>query len=715
MRSCVVLGALLAASSVWGSQARVHVVEGLQDLAQGELLGTSLLPEGKAVVGPQAQIIADGFAGAVLAVARGSDGHVYAATAAPGRVWRIVEGQEPKSIFETDKPLITALLPLSRGRLVALTAPEGAAEIIDLASGSSTRIEAKDATMLLGGAVHDDVIYAVGGGEQGLLLQLAPGAKAFETVAVTKEAQLRSVAVRDVAGARKIVAGGSETGVVYVVEAGKLRALVDAAAAEVTSVAIGADGTVYASVVDGEGALSKGAFAKAKAGDVAEGEDAAKKPKARKVQSAELWRIGADGRSMLLWQSKDHGAYALALVDGPRGEQLFAGTGPLGRIYQIDAQGGQPAGILARIEHHDEVTCLVADRGSLLLGTAHAASVAVLGLVDKARAATGVYVSPALDSEGLARYGQASARTQGGSAKLSLRTGNTKEPDDTWSVWTSASSTGHYVQVRAELAKGVSLEALSLSYLVDNRAPEIDRVEVLAPGWKVVASSREPSESRSVTFGETPFARFLDRRGGHNPTLEERPAGKQSFDVGYRTIYAYVEDPDKDALRYLFELGKVDSDGGVRTWTTLKDFSDEPFVSFEASRLADGDYKVRVAVDDSPTNGPKRKLADEDTSPPFVVSHAPPQLGGASAVRGKGTVRVQLEVAAALPLTVVRCSVAGEEWLPLDPKDGIVDGASESFDVQMDSTGTWSAVSCEAYDEALNFNRIDIPMSGVGR
>lgn len=84
------------------------------------------------------------------------------------------------------------------------------------------------------------------------------------------------------------------------------------------------------------------------------------------------------------------------------------------------------------------------------------------------------------------------------------------------------------------------------------------------------------------------------------------------------------------------------------------------------------------------------------------------------ATRGKGSVRVKLDVAAALPLTVVRCSAAGDEWVPLDPKDGIVDGRSESFDVEMDSTGKFNAVSCEVYDEALNFNRIDIPISGVG-
>jgi hypothetical protein len=65
-------------------------------------------------------------------------------------------------------------------------------------------------------------------------------------------------------------------------------------------------------------------------------------------------------------------------------------------------------------------------------------------------------------------------------------------------------------------------------------------VEVLAPGWKVTASVREQSESRSVTFNEKPFAKFLDRRGGQNPTLDERPFGKQSFDTGYPVDFAWL-------------------------------------------------------------------------------------------------------------------------------------------------------------------------------
>jgi hypothetical protein len=545
-----------------------------------------------------------------------------------------------------------------------------------------------------------------------VLLKLDRTKKAFETVATVEEPQLRSVAVQKVGGVPRFIVGGGEEGIVYEVKGGKVRALLDIEPGEVTSVAIGADGSVFAAAVDGEGKLSKGATAKAK--DEADDEDkkAKKKPKPRKVKSAEIWRIGPDGGARILFQSKEHGAYALALL----GDELFAGTGPRGRVLRIDPRGDKPVGVLLRVSDHDEVTSLLADtrvpaipgkKAGLVLGTAHGPAVLVT-----APAAKSAYLSGALDSEAIARYGNATSKGAAG-ARLSLRTGNTKEPDATWSAWSSdlgAAPRAQYAQVKAELGAGAALSGLSLSFLVDNRPPRVDRVEVLAPGWKVVANPRDPPETRSVTFNEKPFAKFLDRRGGQNPVLDERPYGKQSFDVGYRTIYAYAEDADKDALRYRFSLGKIGADGSVASWAVWKDWSEEPFLSIEASRLADGDYKVKADVDDSPTSGPARALSDSQTSAAFAVSHAPPRVQNARAIATAQGAWVVLDVSAALPLTVVRCSLGGEEWVPVDPKDGVTDEASESFEVDIKGAARVKSASCEVYDEALNFARVDLPL-----
>jgi hypothetical protein len=85
-------------------------------------------------------------------------------------------------------------------------------------------------------------------------------------------------------------------------------------------------------------------------------------------------------------------------------------------------------------------------------------------------------------------------------------------------------------------------------------------------------------------------------------------------------------------------------------------------------------------------------------------------VSAATASRGDGVVRVAFEVSADLPLISARCSTDLAEWLPLDPKDGILDAAKESFGTTLPSSKETDAVSCELHDEALNFQRFDIPV-----
>jgi hypothetical protein len=728
--AALALALALSSTTASASQTRVETVQGATDLLSGELEGASVGGDGVVTAGPEQRVVVDGLVGAVLAVARGGDGGLYVATGTPGRVLR-GDGGKADVVWDADKPLVTALVPLGQDRIVAITAPDGGAEVIELSTRKRTSIPAKGTSMLLSAAAVDGDVYAVGGGDDGgVVLRLAAGASDWTLVATTKHL-LRSVAAGRQAGEVRVVCGSADEGVVYDVLVGsggaRVRALLDATPGEVTSVALTDDGIVFAGFTDGEGRLSKAAGAKAREEGGGDDDDKkpAKKSRARKVKGGEIWRIARGGSARVVFQSREHGPYALAVDAG--GKRVLAGTGPEGRLLALDLQGPPQARpmVWTRRAGHDEITALLVEKGVVVAGASHGGAVLALGGGTYAKAA---YVSPPLEAGGLARWGLVRAtfaRVASSPARLALRTGHTREPDETWSDWSAARSASAdgvvldappapFAQVRVELPAGTALSALHAAQLVENRAPEVVSVDVLAPGWKVVPSPREPPETRSVTFAEKPFARFLDRRGAQNPTLDERPYGKQSFDLGFRTVYAYVEDADKDALRYRFWLGVslagAAGQADVATWTLLQDWSEAPFVSFEASRLADGEYRVKIDVDDRPTNGPARALSETVVSDRFVVSHVAPRVVEPGAARVKGGVRLTMRVDAALPLVAARCSTQLSEWQPLDPKDGLLDGRSESFDVVVDAGEGTSSVSCELYDEALNFARVDVPV-----
>ena len=706
------LMAALSAGDVLASQTQVHAVSG-SGLFAGELEGAGVTGDFAVIPGPETRAMVASLPGAVLAIARAGDGQLYVATGAPGRVYR-VNGSAAEEVYSADKPLVTGLFAVGKDKLVALVAPDVGAVVIDVKT-KATEVISAPAKLLLGGAVHNDTVYAVGSTDDGgVVLSLAPGKKAFEVAATTKE-PLRSVAARTVAGKLKLVVGGAEEGVVYAVEGKSVRALLDASAQETVAVAIADSGAVLAAFVDSDGKLQKAANAKAKSDDDDEG--GSKKPtKARKVKGGEVWRIEPSGAVRQLFHSKVHGPYALA-IDAERGRALV-GTGPQGRLYSLPLTGTARASVVTRKKGTDELTALFVEKAGVVVGAAHGGSVVFVG----ANQVTSSWLSPALSAEARARYGLARVVVDKGAARVSLRTGNTGDPEDgSWGPWSApqpASAVGVvvavepalYAQLKVELGAGAMVSAAHLTYLVENRAPEVVSLDVLAPGWRVIANQRQPPESRSVTFNEKAFAKFLDRAGAQNPTMDERPFGKQTFDVGYRTVYAYVEDADKDALRYRFFLGKQQGTAPPTAWRPLGDWSEEPFASFEASRLADGEYRVKVEVNDSLTNGPARALSDSLVSTSFTVSHATPTVTSTSAARGTGGARVQLTVQGALPLISVRCSTDLQEWLPLDPKDGLLDAAKESFDMTLPATAQADTVSCEVYDEALSFTRVDIPL-----
>lgn len=711
---------LCSTHAAWASQTQVHVLEGFESLVEGELDGLTLDASGALRLGPQVTPLATDLSGPVLAGVVEKNGSLYFATSNPGRIWRVApDNGSPELVVDLQKPLITGLFSSGPAELVALSAPNGGAHFIDLRGKNPPRsVGAPNVKVILAGAVRDGAVYAVGGGEEGKFLRLAPGATSFSELATVKEAYLRSIAFGGNRGGDTWVLGGGNQGIVYRYAKGSLRALVDAAPTEVTALAVDAAGHIFAALVDGEGKLSDGATE-----NDARTESKKTPPAgAQKVKSAEILRIDRTGRVDVMFQSKKHGVYALLL--SPDETQLWAGTGGGGGVFQLDATGKRGPSVWVRLKDQGEISSLAhASANGIWMGTAHPAGVHV---VTKELRQEGSYLSPALDAKAVAAYGMAYTlqdEGSGSSVQAFLRTGNTATPDETWSSFSNGlvadgafqAPPARYAQLRFLLRRtgkpSPQFFGARLAYLVENRAPEIGRVEVLAPGWKLEGAQRESNDSRSVTFSKSPFTRYLDQPGNQLPDLKERPSGKQRAMSGWRSVYAWAEDPDEDALRYRFSLGRVGARGQVSDWEVVKDWSEEPFYSDEFSRLPNGQYRVRVDVDDLLSNGPQRFASAERVSPVFRVAHQIPEFLKARARRLKDGYRVSFDVVAALPLAAIRCSPGGEEWVPVDAADGMVDGKRERVDVQIPGSHRFVSVSCEAMDEGGNHARLDFPVT----
>jgi hypothetical protein len=722
----------LAASPVLASQAVVDIREGAKKLTGGDFHGTGLDSEGQIRLAPALKKRTDKIPGTVVDMIRGGDGDLYLATANPGQVWRVPGGGDPQLVFDAKKPMVTALAAMGKSTLVALSAPSGGAHFIGIGKGSGGKsatskvrtVKAPGVKMLLGAATSGQTLYAVGGGEEGVLLRLEATGNRFVKVATVKEPHLRSVAASDVRGKKLVVVGGATTGTLYRLENKKLRAVAQAEAKEVADLVLDRRGRIFAALVDASGSLTKkGATSRDLEEDEDEDEDEKsstdkrKAEKPRKVKSTEVLRVDPNGQVAVLWQSKKNGAYALTLMNNA----LYVGTGAGGRIYRIDPEGRSRAALFARIpDHHEVVALRTGGAGTLVAATARGNSVFTLEPEKPGRA--GHYLSAVLDAEAQAQWGRISwSGDDLRGVKVALRTGNTKKPDDSWSAFSPDLSAfgepsvppGRYAQVRIKLSStsrvGPSVRGFRIAHLVGNRAPEVVKIEILAPGWRVMRKFPTEDNDRSFSFSEDVFEDFLARHGALLPSGKTKTKGRQRFEPGWRTLFVFAEDPDKDALRYRFFLARESKGGQLGRWELVKDWSDDPFFSFESARAKDGIYRMKVEVSDVLTNGFSRALGDSGISDRFSVELAPPAFSGKGVRRIKDGVKVQFSVTSLLPLAGIRCAVNGGDWVPVDAADGIVDGPNERVDAFFPLKGKAkvTALSCEAIDEAFNYRRED--------
>jgi hypothetical protein len=297
------------------------------------------------------------------------------------------------------------------------------------------------------------------------------------------------------------------------------------------------------------------------------------------------------------------------------------------------------------------------------------------------------------DAQSFATWGRIAWRADqppGTSVALQVRSGNTEEPDRTWSEWgaelhepdgaPAGVPAARFVQWRASLAtkdpgRTPEVREVALVYLPKNLPPEFRKVEVQAVGvsfQKVPgASAAAPPEGKPAGAEADPASR---RRG--------RPQSRKGFEPGARSITWQVVDPNDDDVTVDVQYRALDE----KNWKTVRKSIDEDFVTFDGATLPDGTYLVRLVASDSASNPAGQALTAEKISAPFDVDNTPPRIDRFKPVVSKESLHVTF--AASDSFSVVReaaYSVDAGDWVPAPPSDGLSDSLQESYDLSLPS------------------------------
>jgi hypothetical protein len=659
-----------------------------EDFLRGKFDGVSVSYDGTLALAPKEEKIAAPQEEFYLSVLPAADGSVFLGTGHGGKVYRIGKDGKADLWFQAAEMDVTSLAQDRKGVLYASTSPNGRIyKITDKGKGEPFFDPAEKYVWDLLFMDSGELWAAVG--ENGGVYRISPlgEGRMFFKAAENHILCLERTARGDV------VAGSGGNGLVYRIgEDGRASVLFETPYEEVRSLAFDREGLIYAAAsgtptrtrkderadepvrLDAEVAITVSATGGA--GRPANAAGPAAPASAR--DGGALYRITAEGLAKRLWSSEDEMIYTLLWREAD-GKVLF-GTGGTGRIYSVDREERVALLLQQSSEQVYQLTPL--DSKIYVLSN----NPCYLGLLLPEQRFSGEYVSPVLDARTLASWGRVvwdAAVSGGASVQLQSRSGNTGEPNATWSDWSPLygkaeepvlSPKSRYLQVKVLLRTQTGktspvFDRLAVFYLQSNVAPSISRLEFL-PVNEVYLKLPDQED---VILG-------VERTSPEPPAKKDEMrvslAFRKSERKGFRTVVWDAADENGDTLRYRLALRK----DGETEWRVLEADWTETIYAFDTLSFPDGTYFLRLTASDAPSNPAGLELASDKTSPALVIDNSLPVVKGFTAARNGASLDVAFQAEDAYSyIEEVKVLVRPGEWRVVFPADGIADSRTESF------------------------------------
>jgi hypothetical protein len=482
---------------------------------------------------------------------------------------------------------------------------------------------------------------------------------------------------------KHLVAGTDGAGLVLKIDpvSGRSFVLMSAGHAEISSLAIGRRGTIYAATASPNLAKSSGGFFKTQAkpdgmpasvpslhmGGGKPGKKAAPlhmghipMPMMTAATEAQpypgtggskklnaVYAIDRSGRvvpvlaepDMILAMVYQHGA-------------LILGTGPNGRLISYDPDS-QTQTLLQHFKDHDILAMARAVNGELILGTANQGQIYQVGPGQNNR---GSYISPVLNAKLPANWGVPHVTAvvpHGDSVAIETRSGNVKSADKFakfWSRWSAPIPANSYQSISSPPAKYLQFRLL-LKTKPHQPSPVVQSVKI---GYQQINVAPNVS---SITV---------------SPLID----GKHSVTVNW-----VANDPNGDTLAYSLYYRQR----GIPVWIRIARHLTDNTYQFATAGLPDGQYRIKVVASDAPSNPRSTALATARKTNWFTVVNTNPYITNLKASIAAGG-RVTITGIAHSHLVAVKQVAievdSSDHWQPAAGSNSIMDSPLEAFSAE---------------------------------
>lgn len=672
-----------------GRPARVWRQSTQADFERGVLVNAAVTTRGEVQLAPglkRSNELDEQFVWSVV----GANNALYAGTGNGGLVVKL-EGDKASPFFKTGELEVHTLARDRAGNIYAGTSPngkifkitpDGKGTLLYSMNGDRPASDAGGKFVLALAVAPDGTVYA-GTGPSSKIFRIPPGGKAEQLVDLKHD----SVTALSLGPDGQLYAGTAEEGAIYRIDlaTSAARIVYDTDQSVITGVAVDAAGNVFAAC----------------------------------APSGTIYKITPDGTPAVHFDKSKGALYDLK-IDG--GGNLY--TCSANSVLRVEPDG---TATLLSDRNNGQFTCLAwDDQGRLAAGCANIGSIFRL-----APTISGSFESTVHDAKLPARWGRiryTAVLPRGAVLTVQTRSGNTPEPDATWSDWASpetrdgsgfvSSPPARFLQYRVlmQAEQGApGLRDIQIYYMPKNQAP---RLTLAAPvggeiwrGRQTLKWSAQDPDSDTLTYdveysadgGRTwkPVGGDADERTLVPPAEAARPTRENAEEALKKFGEQLDKNPELTPQQREEQLQKAkalveqffkENPEGPKPATPAPapaaparngkaaGSTRQASLTWVTSQVPDGIYLLRVTASDRASN-PSEALADVKISEPFIIANTPPQvfIPGSSVVVGEKEAVVTGFTAGKVSLKGAQYRVDDGDWIAVDARDGIWDSANEHF------------------------------------
>jgi len=744
-----VVGVLSAGGMLRAEHTRYWRQSSFEEFDKGIAKGVALRSDGKLMLAPRFDRMADPNSAFLWGLRADSKGNVFVGGGSGAKVIRYDSAGKSLTFFTGEELSAQALAVDAQDNLYVGTSPDGRVYKVNPAGEKKVFFEPKTKYIWALAVDSDGTLY-VATGDSGTIFSVKPDGKG-EIFYKSDEAHIRAITF-DHQG--NLLAGTEPDGRVLRISktatAGKPRegfVVYETSKKEITSLVEDAAGNLYVAAIGDKSRNSGIAFSETPeivnpsaplAGQPGNGQTfvlggppqqqlAGQAPfvPLASVNGSAVYRLAPDGSPQQLWSSRDTLVYALGL--SPAGK-LLLGTGNRGIV--IELEGNNLFTTLAKTESGQVTGLAQGAGGKIFMCTANPGKVFSLGPEDVGE---GTFESQPIDARFFSSWGR--LEWWGENAGLSaagrphvevyIRAGNTANPDANWSAWAGPYSqsgqkveapAARFAQWKAVLRSGSPspvISWISLSYLPKNVAPQIDGIAVQDPGIRVqgqglsgnIGGGNQGSARlrQPEVFGATQTNTGFNPGGQPDRTSSRFDSpGAGVIQKGFQSVLWSSHDDNDDELLYrIYFRGENEKE-----WKLLKENLREKYYSWDTTSMPDGAYYLKIVSSDSPSNPPAEALETSRESERFVVDNAPPELIGLEAVAGESSNDIHIRFAAkdsASAISRAEYSTDAGDWTLIYPAGRLSDATEEHYEISLRALASGEhTIAVRVYDRFEN-------------